>query len=192
MRRLCGQFWAGVVFAGVAALPVVLNGAETIQFKGTVRLAESYRHRVADGLMVGPDPTAASDPCQGWQMWVGPSEKMKTYALIATTPRHHGLLETDICASDFRNSDDSGRSVPGPGNVNRPQEIRQFRFVATQKDYEVLRRAYEALDRNTMTGEQVSAEISQRGHVRTGRLKITGLSLGKRMDFTIELEIPSR
>ena len=82
------------------------------------------------------------------------SEQMKTYALIATTPRYHGLIETDICGSDFRNSDNSGANAPGPKNVNRPQEIRRFRFVANQSDYQVLHNAYEALDRNTMTAER--------------------------------------
>jgi hypothetical protein len=182
----------------VAVLPVGLHGAETIRFKGTVRRGQPFRHTVTNGLIFGLDPTVEGAPCQGWEIWIGPSEQMKTYALIATTARRHGLIETDICGSDFRNSDNSGPNSLGPKNVNRPQEIRQFRFVATQGDYEVLRRANEALDRNTMTGKQVSAEISEHGRVRKGRLNITGLSLGnlhvgsqpaiERMDFTVELD----
>ena len=192
----------GTVFLVLAALPVFLNGAEAIQFKGTVKRGESFRHTVNDNLILGLDATLESDPCQGWQIWIGPSEQVKTYAQIATTPRGHGLIETDICGSDFRNLDNSGPNVPGPKNVNRPQRMRQFRFVATQGDYDVLHNAYEALDRNSLTAEEASSEILQHGHVRTGRLNITSLSLGnlyvgsqpaiERMGFTVQLDIRSR
>jgi len=176
----CGR--CAIVLAALAALPVFVSGARPIRIKGTVKRGESFRHKAGDGLMFGLDPTSGSD-CQGWQVWVGPSEQAKTYASIATTPRRHGLIETDICGSDFRK------------NVNRPQEIRQFRFVATRSDYQVLEKAYEALDRNAMTAEQLSSEISRHGHVRTGTLKITGLAFGvgsqpiiERLDFTVELD----
>jgi hypothetical protein len=195
-------FLAGTVLVAVAALPVFLNGAETIRFKGTVRRGESFRHKVSDGLIFGLAPTMESDPCQGWQIWIGPSAQVKTYALIATTPRYHGLIETDICGSDFRNSDNSGPNAPGPKNVNRPQEMRHFRFVTNQSDYQLLHKAYEALDRNTLTAERVASEVEQHGHVRTGKLNITGLSLGnlhvgsqptiERMEFTVELDLRSR
>ncbi len=190
------------MFLIAVALPVYLNGVETVRFRGTVSRGESFRHKVADGLIFGLDPTTESDPCQGWQIWIGRSEQMKTYATIATTPRSHGLLVTDICGADFRNSDNSGPNGPGPKNVNRAQEMRQFHFVASQSDYQILYNAYEALDRKAMTLEQVSSEISQRGHVRAGKLKIVGLSLGnlhvgsqptiERMDFTVELDTRSR
>jgi hypothetical protein len=195
-------FRAGGVLLALAAIPVSLNAAETTRFKGAIKRGESFRHKVSGGLVFGLDPTMEIDPCQGWQIWIGPSEQVKTYALIATTPRNHGLMETDICGTDFRNSDNSGPNAPGPKNVNRPQEIRQFRFVANQSDYQALQNAYDAFDRNALTAEQVSSEVSQQGHVRTGKLNITGLSLGnlhvgsrptiERMEFTVELDLRGR
>jgi hypothetical protein len=174
----------------IAAIPGFLNAAEPTRFTGTVKRGESFRHRVGEGLIFGLDPSNVSDPCQGWQIWIGPSERQKTYATIATAARRHGLIETDICGSDFRNSNNSGPNAPGPKNVNRPGEIRQFRFVANQRDYM-------ALDRiESMT--EVEASKVWRAHVRAGMLKITRLSLGnlragsrptiERMVFTVELD----
>ena len=122
-------------------------------------------------------------------------DQIKT-AAIATTPRYHGLIETDICGSDFRNSDNSG---PNSGNVTRPQRVRHFEFVTNQSDNEAVDKAYDALDRNTLTAEQVSSEVLQ--HFHTGKLNITGFSLGnlhvgaqptiERMEFTVELNLRS-
>ena len=194
-------FPAGILLVAFSALPAVLDGAERIRFSGTVKGGQSFRHKISDGLIFGLDPTTASDPCQGWEIWIGPSEQMKNYAGIATGPMH-GLRATDICGSDFRNSDNSGPNAPGPKNVNRPQKMRQFRFVATPGDYQVLYNAIEAYVRNALTPEQLSSEIDQHGHVHTGKLNITGLSLGnlragsrptiERMEFTVELELRSR
>jgi hypothetical protein len=95
----------------------------------------------------------------------------------------------DICASDFRNSDNSGPNQNGPKNVNRPQRLRHFRFVINQTDYETLD--------NAEAANQVTSEVLQ--HVNTGRVNITGLSLGnlhagshptiERMEFSVELDL---
>jgi hypothetical protein len=161
-----------------------------------VKRGDSFQHKVSDGLIFGLDPTKESDPCQGWQIWLGPSEQIKTYATIATTPLFHGLIETDICGSDFRNSDNSG---PNSGDVNRPQRVRHFQLVTNHSDYEAVVKAYDALDSKTLTAEQVSSEVLQ--HVHTGKLNITGFSLGnlhvgaqpaiERMEFTVELNLRS-
>ncbi|HVN02819.1 MAG TPA: hypothetical protein VMT86_00300 [Bryobacteraceae bacterium] len=181
--KKCG--WQ-VVLVAMTALPVLLNGAETVRLKGTVKRGKSFRYKVSDGLIFGLDPTTENDPCQGWVIWMGPSEQMKNYAGIATGPLH-GLRATDICGSDFRNSDNSGPNAAGPKNVNRSQKMRQFRFVANQSDYQVLYKAY---------------GTSQHGHVHSGKLNITRLSLGnlrvgsrptiERMEFTVALDLRSR
>jgi hypothetical protein len=189
----------GASLLAVTALPISPIGAAIIRFNATVKRGESFQHKVSNGLIFGLDPTREGDPCQGWQIWLGPSKQIKTYATIATTPYHHGLIATDICGSDFRNSDNSGPNAPGAKNVNRPQQGRQFTFVTTQRDYEAVHKAYDALDRHSLTSEQVSSEVLQ--HVHTGKLNITGLSLGnlqvgtqptiERMEFTVELDLRS-
>jgi hypothetical protein len=187
---------ASVLFA-VAALPVSLNGADIIRFKGTVRRGESFQYKVRDGLVFGLAPKRDGDPCQGWGIWVGPSQEIETYASIVTTPFRHSLIDTDICASDFRNSDASGPNATGPKNVNRPQRVRQFSFVMDQGDYEAVEKAYDALKHRTLPTEQVSSEVSQLENV--GKLKITRLSLGnlhvgaqpivERLEFSVELDL---
>jgi len=158
---------AGIVLLALAALPISLNGADIIRFKGTVKRGEPFQYKVHDGLIFGLRPKRDTDPYQGWQFWLGPSEQIDTYAAIATGPTH-GLTDMDICASDFRNSDNSGPNQNGPKNVNRPQRLRHFRFVINQTDYETLD--------NAEAANQVTSEVLQ--HVNTGRVNITGLSLG--------------
>ena len=74
-----------------------------------------------------------------------------------------------------------------------------FEFVTNQRDYEAVVKAYDALDRNTLTAEQVSSDVLQYHH--TGKLNITAFSLGnlqvgaqptiERMEFTVELNLRS-
>ena len=196
--RMCDRLPRALLGAGLFALTAlpICSGPAISRLKGAVKRGDSFQHKVSDGLIFGLDPTKESDPCQGWQIWLGPSEQIKTYAAIATTPLFHGLIDTDICGSNFRNSDNSG---PNSGDVNRPQRVRHFEFVTNQSDYEAVDKAYDALDRNTLTAEQVSSEVLQ--HVHTGKLNITGFSLGnlhvgaqptiERMEFTVELNLRS-
>ena len=196
--RMCDRLPRALLGVGLFALTAlpIWSGPAIIRFKGAVKRGDSFQHRVSDGLIFGLDPTRESDPCQGWQIWLGPSEQIKTYAAIATTPLYHGLIDTDICGSDFRNSDNSG---PNSGDVNRPQRVRHFEFVTNQSDYEAVVKAYDALARNTLTAEQVSSEVLQYHHI--GKLNITGFSLGnlqagaqptiERMEFTVELNLRS-
>ena len=190
-------FGAGAVLLVVIALPMCLNGADIIRFKGTVKDRESFQYKVRDDLIFGLDPQREIDPCQGWEIWLGPSDQIKTYAAIVTTPHYHGLIETDICASDFRNSDNSGPNVPGPKNVNRPQRVRQFEFVTNRSDYDAVYKADKAYVGLTLTAEQLSFEVSQ--YVHAGKVNIRGLSFGnlhvgsqpriERMNFTVELDL---
>lgn len=199
--RMCDRLPRALLGAGLFALTAlpICSGPAIIRFNGAVKRGDSFQRKVSDGLIFGLDPTKESDPCQGWQIWLGPSEQIKTYAAIATTPLFHGLIDTDICGSDFRNSDNSGPNTPGPKNVNRPQPVRHFEFVTNQSDYEAVVNAYDALNRNALTAEQVSSQVLQYYH--TGKLNITGFSLGnlhvgaqptiERMEFTVELNLRS-
>lgn len=178
--RMCDRLPRALLGAGLFALTAlpICSGPAIIRFNGAVKRGDSFQHKVSDGLIFGLDPTKESDPCQGWQIWLGPSEQIKAYAAIATTPLFHGLIDTDICGSDFRNSDNSGPNTPGPKNVNRPQRVRHFEFVTNQSDYEAVVNAYDALNRNALTAEQVSSQVLQYHH--TGKLNITGFSLRRR------------
>jgi hypothetical protein len=177
-----------LTLSAVISLAASARCAEPLRFRGTVKLGQPYRYRVDSGLIFGLEPTLPKQSgCDGWRVWIGTSEG-KNFADIATGPLH-GLSNLDICASDFRNSDNSGPNQTGPKNVNRPGKLREFRFVTTRAENERLRGAL--MNIATLT------ELLRR--VNRGSLRIVRLSLGQlksgsqptieQIDFLVELDI---
>jgi hypothetical protein len=175
-----------VLAVGSAILAACACFAESPSFQGAVKRGQHFRYATNVGLVFGLDPTDASHGCEGWHIWVGPSESQPYFADLATGPPH-GLSTLDICASDFRDSDNSGPNLPGPKNVNRPGKLRNFQFVTSAADADQLYKAVESR----------RSELLPK--VKKGTLRITGLSLGQlkagtkptieRMQFTVELDI---
>jgi hypothetical protein len=161
-----------------------------LRLGGTVKRGQFFRHRLNRSLIFGLDPTEGAN-CDGWHAWVGPSRE-ENFSDLATGPLH-GFSVLDVCATDFRNSDNSGPNVPGSLNVNRPGRVRQFRFVTTRDEQEKLYRLAE----NPATANDVLPHV----RLNKGSLTITRLSLGhldpgmpptiEQMDFAAELDIPS-
>jgi hypothetical protein len=83
----------------------VLRGATQLSRRGEG--GQHFKHGTNVGLVFGFNPTDASQGCEGWRICVGPSESQPYFADLAARPQH-GLTTLDICASDFRNSDNSG------------------------------------------------------------------------------------
>lgn len=169
-----------------------LSFGEQLRFRGTVRRGEPFLHRLNSGLAFGLDATKwRTTNCDGWHIWIGPSRDAN-FADLATGPRH-GSSTLDICAADFRNSDNSGPNSPGPLNVNRPCKVRDFRFVISSADNEQLFNLAE----NTATGNAPPPHI----RFHNGSITITHLSLGRlqpgtpptieQMDFVVVLDAPN-
>ena len=165
---------------------------EELRFRGTVKRGERFLHRLNHGIAFGLAPTEwRTANCDGWHLWIGPSRE-ENFADLATGPLH-GFSALDICAADFRNSNNSGPNGPGPLNVNRPGKVRQFRFVTTRAEDEQLSK----LAGNPATASTVSAHI----RLDNGALTITRLLLGhleagapptiEQMDFEVMLSVPN-
>jgi hypothetical protein len=160
-----------------------------VRIKGTVKRGQPFRHRLNNSLVFGLDPTEVKTTnCDGWHAWIGTSRE-ENFSDLATGPSH-GLNALDLCAVDFRNTDNSG---PNNGGVNRPGKHRQFRFVTTPAEQEHLYRLAE----NPTTAHDESTHM----RLGSGSFTITRLSLGhlqpgipptiKQMDFTVDLDIPN-
>ena len=150
------------------------------------------RRRLNSNLIFGLDPSELRTVnCEGWHAWIGPSRD-QNFSDLATGPLH-GFSTLDICAADFRNSDNSGPNGPGPLNVNRPGKVRQFRFVIARAEQEQMYRLAE----NPVSANDILPHV----RLNKGSLTITRLSLGllepgmppiiEQMDFVVELDIPN-
>ena len=104
----------------------------------------------------------------------------------------------DIVGWNFRNADNTGEN---DGSVNAPQEIREFNFVLTRKDYETERNAWRCL----MWGLDcpIGTEPDKPGEIPMSRgiLTITDLQLGnliphdeawiETMSFEVKIYLPA-
>jgi len=161
---------------------------EQLRFRGTVKRGQSFLRGISNALTFGLDPTDwKTVRCDGWHVWIGLSRD-ENFADLATGPLH-GFSTLDICAADFRNSNNSG---PNIGDVNRPGKVRQLRFVTTRSEDEQLAKLAE----NPASAKEGLARI----RFNNGSLTITRLSHGhlqpgtpptiEEMDFIVTLDIP--
>jgi hypothetical protein len=125
---------AGAVFAGAPA------ARDTLRFSGIVHRAETYRHPIRSGLEFRLTPMAGVGD-GAWDIGIWPRDSVAIdYAAVATPP-FRGLNARSIEGWHFRNEANTG---PNRGDVNAPQEEREFLFVESRAD---LDSCYAALDR---------------------------------------------
>jgi hypothetical protein len=121
-------------------------------YRGRVTRGQSFERPLGDGLVL---PLS-----HGWAIGVAAAGRPdEDFARLATPP-YRGINALVVEGWHFRNRANTG---PNEGDVNAPQQERDFAFVLTPADY---RRAAQALD----------APLG--AHGGSGRLHITGSSLG--------------
>ncbi len=193
-----------LAFAVVAALATgaASAGADPLTFRGEVARGDTVVHRFKHdgaGLEFRLAPVT-----YGWIIWIGNPELPEQNYVTLATPPFRGISPAIIEGWHFRNADNTGPNLPGPGNVNAPQKERAFAFVM---DPSGRREAAEALDimlwpngRDEAVVE--AAEIRWREIAKAeGKLRVEALELGnlaagerawiERMAFAVTIELPS-
>jgi len=139
----------------------------------------------------------------GWRIWVGDRMNRQRNYVAVVTPPYRGINPAVIQGWHFRNADNSGPNKPGEGNVNAPQEIREFVFVLDNVSYQA---AYEALDILMWPEGRGEADIvAAEQRIETipkaqAALEIVALELGnlfkgeqawiERLAFRVSIELP--
>lgn len=156
--------------------PPVASVRDTLRFSGSVRRGETYRHAIRYGLEFRLTPiTGVSDGA--WNIGVWPADSVAIdYAAVATPP-YRGINARDLEGWHFRNHDNTG---PNAGDVNAPQERRDFLFVETRSDYDT---CFAALARVMWLYNYADDVVERAGNLLdslatgSGTLFITSLSL---------------
>lgn len=191
------------VFAVVAAVAATTNQAraDPLTFRGEVARGDTVVHRFKHddtGLEFRLAPVT-----YGWIIWIGdPKLPEQNYVTLATPP-FRGISPAIIEGWHFRNADNTGPNLPGPGNVNAPRKERAFAFVL---DPSGRREAAEALDimlwpNGRDEAAVIAAEERWRGVIKVeGRLRVEALELGnlvkeerawiERMAFAVTIDLP--
>lgn len=187
----------------LAVLALSVSGAalasmRTIRFSGVVQGGQRFERPFTDSLRFVLDPGPMGR--EGWNVGVFGADRGANFAGVVTPP-FHGPNALVLEAWHFRNADNTG---PNRGEVNAPQEWRDFEFVISSSQHRV---AGSALDIILWPGDRPQAaqdsawavwEALPRG---TGWLKVTGMELGglvqdqtpwfESMRFEVELKIPA-
>lgn len=190
-----------VLLAACIALAsaVSVEAAErTIRFSGVVQGGQRYEHTIADGFRLVLDAKATGR--EGWLIRVLGTDSLTDYAWIATPP-FHGPNALDLEAWHFRNADNTG---PNRGDVNFPQEDREFEFFLTPSDRAVADSALSLFlwpgDRSQASQDSALAvwQALPRGK---GRVTITNMKLGnlvrgqrpwfENVQFAVDIQLAS-
>lgn len=187
----------------LALLALAVGGAtpapmRTIRFSGIVQGGQRFERRFTDSLRFVLDPATLGR--DGWNLGVFAADSSANFAGIVTPP-FHGPNTLDLEAWHFRNADNTG---PNRGDVNVPQEDRDFEFVLTSPEYRVAASALDVVlwpgDRSQAAQDSAQAvwDALPRG---SGVLKVTGKKLGglvqgqrpwfESLRFEVELRIPA-
>jgi hypothetical protein len=194
-RRRALIVWSLALWPLVAG-PTAADGAQSLEFEASVRRGEAFERPLPDGLVFALRPQE-----HGWLVWLGdPAQPSANYAVIATPP-YRGVNPTQIEGWHFRNADNTGPNAVGAKNVNAPQDVRAFHFVAGPEDYRATARDLEIALWGA--GETEDAVAAARNRLLSGAgkgagtLEITRLELGnlvpgerawiERMAFTVTL-----
>jgi hypothetical protein len=177
------------------------RGSNVEHFSATIHGGERFERRVLGNLrfQLVPVAYATSEGDDGWAICLHGDDSLSNYVAIATPP-YHGVNASVIAAWHFRNADNTG---PNRGDVNAPQEVREFQFVISAADHD---RYQHALDIVLWpNGRSEAAQDSARAildavPVGTGRLvirdmKLTNLGKGivprfETLVFEVTLEPP--
>jgi hypothetical protein len=139
----------------------------------------------------------------GWRIWVGDRMNRQRNYVAVVTPPYRGINPAVIQGWHFRNADNSGPNKPGEGNVNAPQEIREFLFVLDTVGYQAAYEALEILMWPEGRGEADIVAAEQRLETipkAQATLEIIALELGnlvtgeqawiERLAFRVSIELP--
>jgi len=123
-----------------APAPASPPARDTLRFSGSIHRAETFRHPIGMGLEFRLTPMAGESD-GAWSIGVWPRDSVPIdYASVATPP-YRGVNARDLLGWHFRNQDNTG---PNHGEVNAPEEERDFQFVETRAAFDT---CYAALQR---------------------------------------------
>jgi hypothetical protein len=116
------------------------SARDTVRFSGIVHRAEAYRRTLRAGLEFRLTPMDGVGD-GAWSIGVWPRDSVPIdYAAVATPP-YRGVNPRYIEGWHFRNQQNTGANL---GDVNAPQDWREFRFVESRADFDS---CYAALQR---------------------------------------------
>ena len=141
-------------------------------YRGRALRGQALELPLSGGLVFRLAPDA-----YGWTMGViAAGRPDEDFAGIATPP-YHGINARYLEGWHFRNHANTG---PNAGDVNAPQDERDFAFVLSANDYARASRTLEALlwGARPEAERQQPMETLERVSRGRGRLRVTGSSLG--------------
>jgi len=166
-----------------------------LKFSGEVSRGQAFEKEIGHNLIFRLIPWE-----HGWFISVGGQANADRDFAEVVTPPYRGVNELQIAGWHFRNADNSG---PNKGDVNAPQEIREFRFVLNKEDYN---KASDALERMLWpyqySEEQIKEAEKIHGELKTAKgvltikdMRLGNLEMGPRawfeyMKFEVELYLP--
>jgi hypothetical protein len=170
----------------------------SISFGGEVWKGENFEKQIGENLLFRLVPQEL-----GWIISVGSTAGLENNFCAVATPPYRGINSIQIEGWHFRNADNSGPNEAGPGNVNAPQNVREFYFALNDADY---RKAFDALQillwpysyskQQIDEAENAHAEVAKgNGRLIIRDLKLNTFELGKqagieRFVFDVELNFP--
>jgi hypothetical protein len=141
-----------------------------VRFSGEVSRDQRYVHALPGNLEFRLLPSP-----EGWSIAIGrPGNRIEDYVGIATPP-YHGANPTVIEAWHFRNADNTG---PNEGDVNAPDEKRDFSFVLNEAQYKKFSDALDLWSGATEKERNEGAKILRNAPRRKGTLNIVDMELG--------------
>ena len=149
---------------------------DTLRFAGTVHRDEIWRHPIGGGLEFRLTPMSGVSS-GAWDIGIWPVDSVPIdYAAVATPP-YRSINPRDIEGWHFRNRDNTGSNR---GDVNAPQDVREFLFVENRVDLDT---CWAALERVMWPYNYADAVVDHAAALLeslatgSGALRITSLFL---------------
>jgi hypothetical protein len=178
-------------------------GPSRYRFSGEVSRTDSVEKSRPGGLRFVLRPVDNSEPegPDGWTIEILGPDSTEGFVGVATPP-YRGLNPRFIEAWHFRNAENTG---PNEGDVNAPQNERDFYFVSNRADYAACHEALERVlwpyafsDATVDSAQQVLDRLPRgEGRLTIHAMKLGGLRKGSRpwfesMRFDVTLLLPGR
>ncbi len=173
-----------------------------IRFEGRLASGERFERALPRGMRFVLEPESMGGATSlGWDIRVLPAgTDTADYAGVATPP-YRGVNDLQLMGWHFRNAANTG---PNRGDVNAPQERREFYFAASAADYRAMSAALDIVmwpgDRSDAVVDSALATLEGPGRGE-GTLRVTRLWLGHlvageqawidSMRFEVELQLPA-
>jgi hypothetical protein len=144
-------------------------GCAPVRFSGEVTRDQKYTHALPGNLEFRLLPSP-----EGWSISMGrPGERNEDFVGIAGP--YHGMIPSIIEAWHFRNADNTG---PNKGEVNAPDETRDFSFVMNEAQYKTFSHALDLWSGATEKERNDGAKMLLNAPRRKGTLHIVDMELG--------------